>query len=258
MGAGPTYLINRGLTDCLREAGHTVRRESVRLPEGFHTEWMAFAFAQERIAALVRQASESGERVIILSGNCAPAALGVLSADTRTDTAVTWFDAHGEFNTPESSPSGFLDGMGLAIATGHCWRSRAPMFQTFPVPEAHIVLIGARSIDDEELARLERSRVHRTSLEIREVLGVLDTLNTRVRRAYVHLDLDVIDASDLRANLYAIGGGPSPDQVLKLVAAIGARLPIDAASITALDPTLDGERGWNIARQLALTIAACP
>jgi arginase len=258
MGAGPTYLIDRGLADSLREAGHAVRRASVRLPSGFHTEWMAFAFIQEQIATLVRQAEQSGERVLILSGNCAPAALGVLSADIGADTAVVWFDAHAEFNTPETSPSGFLDGMGLAIALGHCWRARAPMFQTNPVPEEHVILVGSRAIDDEELVRLERSRVRRSAVDPEQVVRLLAPLSSRVRRAYLHVDLDVIDATELRANLFASDGGPSADQVSAVIAAVGARVPIGAASITALDPTIDGERGWSIARKLALTIAGCP
>ena len=101
----------------------------LRLPHTFHTEWQALSTLQGQIAALVQQTSASGERALILLGNCAPAALGVLSASPRTDTAVLWFDAHADFNTPETSPSGFLDGMTVAIAVGHCWRACAPMFR---------------------------------------------------------------------------------------------------------------------------------
>jgi arginase len=257
MGAGPRYLIDRGLAESLRQAGHAVRQESVRLPPGFHTEWMALALAQKRISALVHQAESTGERAIVLSGNCAPAALGVLGAGNRADIAVLWLDAHADFNTPETSPSGYLDGMALAIAAGHCWRTRAPMFHTQPVSEAHVIQVGVRSVDDEERARVERSGVHRSSTDAESVLPILAELSI-VNRAYVHLDLDVIDAAELRANLYAIEGGPSSDQVAALIAAVGARVPINAASITALDPAIDGERAWPVARKLALALAACP
>lgn len=258
MGAGPAYLIERGLAESLRAAGYTVRRASVRLPDAFHTEWRALSVMQEQISRLIQQTHVSGERALILSGNCAPAALGVLSAGTSSNTAVIWLDAHADFNTPETSPSGFLDGMALAIAVGHCWRACAPLFQTNPVPEEHVIQIGVRSVDDEERQRLERSRVHQSAADPTAVRRTLDVVSGPLRHAYVHLDLDVVDASELRANQYALNGGPSVESVAAIIAAAGARVPVDAAALTALDPSIDGERAWMIAQQLALTIAGCP
>ena len=259
MGAGPAYLIERGLEQSLRAAGYPVRRASVRLPDAFHTEWQALSVIQEQVAALVQQTHASWERALILSGNCAPAALGVLSAaDSRVDTAVLWLDAHADFNTPETSPSGFLDGMALAIALGHCWRACAPRFQANPLPEEQVIQIGVRSVDDEEQQRLDRSRVHQTAAEPTAVTRTLDVLSGKVRHAYIHLDLDVVDASELRANHYAQNGGPSVISIAAIIAAAGTRVPVDAAALTALDPSIDGERAWVIAQQLALTIASCP
>jgi arginase len=258
MGAGPTYLIDRGLTESLRAAGCAVRRASVRLPDAFHTEWRALSVMQEQIAALVRQTHASGERALILSGNCAPAALGVLGAGTGKTTAVVWLDAHADFNTPETSPSGFLDGMALAIALGHCWRACAPMFQTNPVPEEHVIQVGVRSVDDEERQRLERSRVHQSDASPVDVSRALDTVSGALRQAYLHLDLDVVDASELRANQYALNGGPSVESVAAIIATIGTRMSIDAAALTALDPSIDADRAWIAAQQFASTIASCP
>jgi arginase len=258
MGAGPRYLIERGLAQTLRAAGYAVRNASVRLPDAFHTEWRALSVLQEQIAALVREARATGERALILSGNCAPAALGVLGAGSSANTAVLWFDAHADFNTPETSPSGFLDGMALAIALGHCWRACAHMFQTNPVPEEHVIQIGVRSVDDEEQRRLDRSRVHRLTPDPKAVARALDGMSGQVRHAYLHVDLDVIDASELRANHYAVEGGPSVASVAAIIAAAGACVPVDAAALTALDPSIDGERAWTIARQLASAIARCP
>jgi arginase len=258
MGAGPAFLIERGLPEWLGAAGYAVRRASVRLPDAFHTEWRALSLMQEQIAALVRQTQASGERALILSGNCAPAAWGVLSARPSNTTAVLWFDAHADFNTPETSPSGFLDGMALAVAVGHCWRACAPMFQTKPVPEEHVIQVGVRSVDDEERRRLDRSRVHQSAANAVDVNQALDVISGTVRHAYLHLDLDVVDASELRANQYALNGGPSVEAVAAIIAATGTRVSIDAAALTALDPSIDGDRAWKIAQQLVVTIAGCP
>jgi arginase len=257
MGAGPIFLIERGLPDTLRAAGYAVRRAPVRLTRDFHTEWRALSLLQQQISSLVEEARASGERVLILSGNCAPAALGVLGAGGATNTGVFWFDAHADFNTPETSSSGFLDGMALAIATGHCWRACAPAFQTTPLPEDHVVQIGVRSVDDEERLRLGRSRVHQTAAEPAALARAVDAVAGRVHHAYVHVDLDVVDASELRANHYAVTGGPSAAAVAASIATIGERFQLDAAALTALDPSIDGERAWIVAQQLALTIASC-
>ena len=74
----------------------------------------------------------------------------------------------------------------------------------------------------------------------------------------MHVDIDVVDTSELRANQYAVNGGPSVETVAAIIAAAGARVPVDAAALTALDPSIDGERAWVIAQQLALAIASCP
>jgi arginase len=132
------------------------------------------------------------------------------------------------------------------------------MFQTNPVLEEHVMQIGVRSVDDEERQRLERSRVHQSAADPAAVTRTLDAVSGQVAHAYVHVDLDVINASELRANHYALDGGPSAQSVAAIIAAVGTGVPVDAAALTALDPSIDGERAWTIAQQLALTIAGCP
>jgi len=71
---------------------------------------------------------------------------------------IVWFDAHADFNTPETTNSGFLDGMGLAIAVGHCWRSLSRTVEGFrPVREGNVVLVGGRGASPAEKERLSRS-----------------------------------------------------------------------------------------------------
>jgi arginase len=259
MGAGPTYLIDRGLAASLRSAGHEVRCESVRLPLGFHTEWDALIALQQQIAALVRSAVVGGERVLVLSGNCGPAALGVLGGLGGPDTAVVWLDAHADFNTPETSPSGFLDGMAAAIAVGDCWRGPSATFRTLEaVPEDHVIQVGVRSVDPDEGARLDRSQVNRLGKDMSSLRMLIDRLSERVRGLYVHIDLDVFDMAELQANSYASSNGLRFDQVSEVIRTAGSRLSLSAASITALDPTLDAERAWSVALRLAHVVASCP
>jgi arginase len=258
MGKGPLFLIERGLERSLSHAGHEVRTDPVRLPQGFHTEWNALVAAQHQVANAVRSASAAQERAIILSGNCGPAALGAVAALGPRSTAVCWFDAHGDFNTPETSPSGFLDGMSLAIATGGCWAAAAHRLDAFePVPEEHVIQIGVRSMDREEEARLRRSRV--TRLGVHES----DRLSTSLQQIaadalYLHIDLDVIDEAELRANTYAVPAGLGVDQLIGMITTAGRQLPVAAAALTALDPDCDQARAWPIVERIAHALMALP
>ena len=259
MGAGPAFLMERRLEESLSRAGHHVRTHPVRLAPGFHTEWDALVALQHQIATAVRSARAADERALVLSGNCGPAALGVMAALGSCSTAVCWFDAHGDFNTPETSPSGFVDGMALAIATGHCWRAAAPRLDAFdPVPEEHVVQVGVRSTDPDEEDRLERSRVTRLGAgEGDRLSGFLQRLPAATA-LYLHVDLDVIDRAELHANSYAAPGGLSVDQVIGLSRTAARHLPVAAASLTALDPGCEDERAWPVVERIAHALADLP
>ncbi len=259
MGAGPAFLMERGLEESLSRAGHQVRTHPVRLAPGFHTEWDALVALQHQIATAVRSAMAADERALVLSGNCGPAALGAMAALGSRSTAVCWFDAHGDFNTPETSPSGFVDGMALAIATGHCWRAAAPRLEAFdPVPEEHVVQVGVRSTDPDEEDRLERSRVTRLGADEADRLsGFLQRLPAATA-LYLHVDLDVIDSAELHANSYAAPGGLSVDQVIGLFRTAARHLPVAAASLTALDPGCEDERAWPVVERIAHALADLP
>ena len=258
MGAGPAFLIARGLEESLSRAGHDVRTDPVRLAPRFHTEWDALVALQGQIAAAVRSAKAADERALVLSGNCGPAALGAVAARGSRSTAVCWFDAHGDFNTPETSPSGFVDGMALAIATGRCWHAAAPRLEAFdPVPEEHVVQVGVRSTDPDEEDRLERSRITRLGAGDGDRLsGFLQQL-PEVTALYLHVDVDVIDSADLHANSYAGAGGLSVDQLIALFRIAARHLPVAAVSLTALDPECD-ERAWPVVERIAHALADLP
>jgi arginase len=104
----------------------------------------SFAVAR-RIAESVRQAVSSGAFPLVLAGNCL-SCVGTLGGLGAPSPAIIWLDAHGDFNTPETTVSGFLDGMALATAVGRCWGKLAATIPGFcPVPEKQVVLVGARA-----------------------------------------------------------------------------------------------------------------
>src|SRR5688500_3037745 len=157
MGRGPLLLKPR-LTTELERVGHTV---STLTLESLQTDAVTSSFDLARhIAGHVKAAESRGAFPVILAGNCI-ASLGAF-AGLESRTAVLWLDAHADFNTPETSPSGFLDGMTLAIMTGRCMEEHTKRLAGFePLADAEIVMVGLRSIDEGERAAV--SRVHRLS-----------------------------------------------------------------------------------------------
>ena len=244
MGAGPDCLLNSGLEDALRAAGHTMSSEHVELPAGTTATEIAATFAlAAQLADRVRAARADDALPIVLAGNCA-SAIGTLSGLDDPAPAILWLDAHADFNTPETTRSGFLDGMALAIATGRCWTAMAatvPGFRT--IPDANVCLIGPRDLDPAEADLLRASAATVLSpADLPTRLGdTLDALRTRAGTVYLHIDLDVLDPSEGRANSFAAPGGLLLSQVLELIDTIRGRFQIGAVALTAYDPTCDPE-----------------
>jgi arginase len=106
----------------------------------------ASAAVNQALQAAVQPAVTAGQLPIVLAGSC-DAAIGVIAGLDPGHCGVVWVDAHGDFNTPQSSASGFFPGMSLAVVTGHCRQQLwASLGGRPPVPEELVVLAGVRSL----------------------------------------------------------------------------------------------------------------
>jgi arginase len=180
--------------------------------------------------------------VIVLAGNC-NSCLGTLPA--LEDPGIVWFDAHGDFNTPETSISGALEGMSLAIATGHCHRELIER----PISEENVVLAATRSLDPLEEVRLRASLITLASLDA--LPRAVELLAARVKTIYLHLDLDVLDPSVSPGVNFSEPGGISPDQLFDAVRFVMATGMLGAAAIANFNPDRDREdRTLKIAQTL--------
>ena len=246
MGRGPGHLLERGLVARLWDGGHDVVVETIEVADAPPAE-IRTAFDVNRVlATAAREAVASGALPLVLAGNC-NTAVGTLAGLDGPDVGVVWFDAHGDFNTPETTISGFLDGMALAIATGRCWTELARGVPGFrPVPPDRVLLVGARDLDGAERAALERSGIALVSAEAVRAHGAsaaleapLQRITGQTRRLYVHLDLDVLDASEATANQFAAPGGLSAAELASAVRFLACQATIVAAAMTAYDPSRD-------------------
>jgi arginase len=203
------------------------------------------------VRSAVGDAVEEGRFPLVLAVNCFTS-LGTVTGIGR-DVGVVWFDAHGDFHTPQSTPTGFLDGMGFAMLTGEGWdEMRAGLHS---VPAENALLVAARDFEPTELERLEASALRRADADTLE--AALDELATRVDAVYVHVDLDVLDPSVAHANVLAVEDGLDTEQLERALAAVSDRFEIAAAALTAYDPSQDREhRVPEIAAALAGRLAS--
>jgi arginase len=246
MGAGPQHLLDNGLGASLRPDGRGVSITTVRHEREPPAE-VATAFElQGLVSRQVRAALDEGQLSLVLSGNCNTAAIGSLAGAGPEDLGVVWFDAHGEFNTPETTTTGFIDGMGLAIAVGHCWKEMVKGVPGFsPIPEENVVMAGVRAVDVAEQERFDASGVtlvgsDAESQGLRSLADALDELRSRVGRVYVHLDLDVLDAAKVgKANEFATSDGMEVGQLEAALGMVRERFAVAAAGIASYDPSFD-------------------
>ena len=250
MGRGPEHLLHNGLLETLRARDLDVRVTVVESEDDFPAEVATGFELSGLVSDEVREAAQATEFPLVLSGNCA-ISVGTI-AGLRGDLGVVWFDAHADFNTPETTTSGFSDGMGAAMAVGHCWGAMAAGIPGFaPLPESNLLFVGTRDVGEAERRRLDESEATVVGARpIREggvqgALGpALDALRGRVECVYVHLDLDVLDPGEVGpANGYAVAGGLSRGEVEEALALIGERFFVEAAGIASYDPSLDREGG---------------
>jgi arginase len=219
-----------------------VRAETLELDREYSNEILGCFELIKLIAARVAAATEEGAFPVILSGSCF-ASVGV-AAGLGKPTGVVWFDAHGDFNTPETTDFGYFDGMGLAVLTGEAWRTMlAGVDGATPLSERAIVLAGARDFDPYERERVEASQlVHLPPERLRTPEPLLEAARTMPASPsglYVHVDLDVLDADEARVNVYSAPNGISGAELQALVSGLLENCRVGALSLTAYDPECD-------------------
>lgn len=258
MGKGPGCILGTGIASQIRESGHLVNEQAIVYPKKERLTDIQSAFRlNSMLAELVSQTIKAGSFPIILAGNCI-ATVGALSGLQNKQTGVLWLDAHADFNTPETTQSGYLDGMALSIVCGHCWKNLASAYPLyFVIPEDQVVLVGARDLDPVEAKAIKASSIQVVTAEQvrRNNCNIPEIINPRFRDLYVHFDVDVLDASVGCANRYAVANGLFPDEIKGLLSWVAANCSIKALAITAYNPELDNnETVREVIREVLFTV----
>jgi arginase len=170
---------------------------------------------------------------------------GVLSGFDHAQCGVVWFDAHGDFNTPDTTITGYLPGMSLAVITGHCYQNCwAQVGDSAPIPESATLMIGVRDLDPAEKERLDHSAIQvvrwSEGKPQSDVQTALDRLAQRVTEVYLHIDMDSLDPSVAPGVVVApVLGGVSLEDMEQALRAVFARFRVRAATLAVYDPDHD-------------------
>lgn len=176
-------------------------------------------------------------------------AIGTIAglADSCQRLGLIWIDAHADFNTPESSPSGNIHGMSLAVCCGHGPRYLKEIADRDPmVAESDVYLLGPRDLDPAEDRLLRASHVHfldtdqwRSRSIVATALAAAEDLATRCDHIHLSFDIDVMDSSLVAGTGTPVAGGLQRDEALELLRALGNRRLISSAEFVEYNPLLD-------------------
>jgi arginase len=196
------------------------------------------------LTPLVAEAIRTERLPIVLAGSC-DVSKGILSAFDHSRCGVVWVDAHADFNTPESTRTGFFPGMSLAVLAGHCYREYwAQLGNNVAVPEDATLLLGVRAVDPWEQERLDRSALRivawRDGRPQGDVETALDLLAGRVKEVYLHLDMDALDPS-LAPGIVddPVAGGMTLGDLDGVIRGMTERFRLRAVALTAFNPARD-------------------
>jgi arginase len=184
-----------------------------------------------------------------------PAAVAGLQRRYR-DVAVVWLDAHGDFNTPAITVSGYLGGMPLAMLTGRAPELFCDALGLRPVADTSVVLADARDLDTAERDALTASQVRRVPADPASITSALGGLGRTP--VYLHLDVDVIDSAQLPGLRWPAGPGPSLTQIEECLAAVRAAADVAAACIACawLPDRISGQTTREAMTRLARALGA--
>jgi arginase len=178
---------------------------------------------------------EDPEKTFTIGGGCG-VDVPIVSHLIRRHGQVQlwWFDAHGDINSPEGSPSGYFHGMALRFLLERFPNNGISELVERSVPHSQVVLLGTRDLDEPERLYIEDNDIRLLSPDAcdgdaSQVGDLLDTAQGGT--VYIHVDLDVIDPEEYRNVKCPAKGGIAIARVAGLIAEIKKRCTVVGISL---------------------------
>lgn len=253
VGAGPAHLKRRGLVSAVRKSGIKVGEvELSPVHEQFEGDIARSFELFRRTAISVRRAHEQASFPIVLAGNCS-SSVGVLAGisalvDSDKKLACTWFDAHDDFNTPDTITSGYFDSMPIAMMGNLCFKSMLATIPGYsPLDLKRLIHVGMRDVNE-----IERQHVEEAGLSViwgnprvkvdfnKHLAAMIDGKNLEFQPSLVHVDLDSLDTSIGKANRFAAPGGLQEADLRECLLTLAEKTVPMSMTIASFDPSFEG------------------
>jgi arginase len=226
---GPDVIEQGGLIEVLEENGCIVREsKTAELTSEEQMEYGArhlLGLASRHLSLIVADQQKQDLFTVGLLPSCS-GLMGMLAGFQMAGldrkalrVGLVWLDAHGDINTPETSLSGLLAGMPVAVATGMCLeRLRLECGLKEALSTDHVTMLGVREVDPLEQEIIDRNGIRRITVnEIREDSPIIEEEMSRLDALtdliYVHLDLDVLDPREVPGHGLTAEGGPTSQEL---------------------------------------------
>jgi arginase len=269
---GPSAIRYAGLSDKLRALGHNVLDSgnlNVPLPENEPPDTSrarhlhSIASVCHEIYGQAKDCDEHGENAIFLGGDHS-LSIGTVSAmtDREAKVGVLWVDAHGDFNTPDITPSGNVHGMALAALMGMGASELTDIGRPgAKIKPAHAVIFGARDLDPLEQIALRDANVKVMTMRDIDSLGMkvaaeraLEHLR-RLDVIHVSLDMDSLDPAEAPGVGTPVPGGLSYREAHLLMEILHDSGKVRSLDIVEVNPILDDRnRTARLAVELAVSL----
>lgn len=252
LGGAASIIEASGFFDSLPELG--VEIEGITHPEPVDQSVSDDPIARlgafnAQVAAIVSEAIARGARPFLAGGTCShlPGMVGGLEQayGPTARIGLIWMDAHGDFNTPNTSYSQMLGGMPVAVVAGLCypvWREGAGIAS--PLPTDRILMIDVRNLDDreEQLIRATDVKIARFGEhgEADEIVAAIDALAAKVDLLYLHIDSDILDESLQPNHPTAEPNGPDGPTVDRLIEQVMGTGKVVALAVVSINPEEPG------------------
>ncbi|MEL6557366.1 MAG: arginase family protein [Bacteroidota bacterium] len=247
-GYAENNIVQKGAT-AAKDHFSNLKFESIEIPEseellqknniiGYHANLRNLSASR---AILEKQKPDS---TFLIGGTCASeiGPVSYLNNRYNGDLAVLWFDAHGDLNTPESSPSKHFHGMPLRTLLGESDEKVVDQLFSKLKPN-QVFVLGGRDIDTPEKELIENSDVTLyTPSEVENITDLVNEIKARgFQNLYIHIDLDVLEPKEFPHLLLPIADGVSIDQLKKALRSLVDRFNLVGSSIVEYVPQGGGD-----------------
>ncbi len=250
------HLLTNGLKERLKKIASTRNLGNIRLPfketestKGTIKYSQQASSASEEISRTIED-EDISESFLLNIGGDHGMSLGTIHGilASRPDTVIVWADAHGDINTPETSPSGNFHGMPLAFLVNAAKHEDFFWLKNF-IQAGKLILIGPRDLDQGEMDIIQRLGIHYFSSDDLNRFGAKEIIDIALHRAdplgtcpiHLSFDVDLCDQRDMKSTGTSVPLGPKLEEIFLMGGILAETGRLKSMDVVEFNPLIGTE-----------------